>query len=78
MRIGLHELRFSRSTTFSFVVCLVPLLGLGCENTDTQSTDAGRTTSGNIVITDANNYRANSTLAIPRVKTAPQADLTVC
>lgn len=46
---------------------------LGCGSNS--STGA---TTGNIVISDQNNYKATSTLTIPRIQTKPQADLDIC
>jgi hypothetical protein len=48
-----------------------------CESTDSKS-DAGAKPVGNVIIKDINNYSATSQLTIPRVQTAPQADLNIC
>jgi hypothetical protein len=49
-----------------------------CSSTSS-GTDAGSTgPKGNVVLRDVNNYTSQSTLTIPRVSTAPGADLDIC
>jgi hypothetical protein len=59
----------------SWLVCLS--LSPACESTD-PTDDGGGRVKGNIVIRQENNYKATSSLSIPRVPTAPQADLKIC
>ncbi len=64
----------SHRQTLAALACVSFLAA--CESTNGNK-DGGVTAKGNIVIRDQNNYTATSTLTIPRVQTAPGADLTI-
>jgi hypothetical protein len=70
----------SRCGAALVIACLfVPSLFASCQSTDSKS-DGGTKPIGNVVMKDANNYKATSQLTIPHVQTAPgaDADLKIC
>lgn len=75
MKLGSRFMIWRRQPVWSVASSAV-FFALGC-GSSTPSGDAAQTV-GNIVITDQNNYSANSSLDIPRLKTKPQADLQIC
>lgn len=57
--------------------CLALLLSSACESTEpTGSADNGA--RGNILLGDEHNYASTSSLSIPTIETAPEADLEIC
>lgn len=73
MKLGSRFAISSRQGSWVTVLSSSLLLSVACGS---NTTGAGST--GNIVITDGNNYKATSSLSIPRVQTKPQADLDIC
>ena len=55
---------------------LLPPLLAACGSNSTA--DAGPTPVGNVVIKDVNNYKATSTLTIPKVQATPATDINIC
>jgi hypothetical protein len=57
--------------------CLALLLSSGCESTaSTGSSD--NSARGNVLLLDEHNYGSTSSLSIPTIETAPEADLEIC
>lgn len=73
MKLGCRFSISSRRGGRATVLAGSLLLSVACGS---NATSSGST--GNIVITDQNNYKATSALSIPRVQTKPQADLDIC
>lgn len=74
MKLGSRFTISSRQGWWATVSLGALVLSAACGS----SASEGGGTSGNIVITDQNNYKATSTLTIPRIQTKPQADLDIC
>lgn len=72
--------RLVRSTRcFLAAIATVSLFSVvACESTNSDKDAGGGGGLGNIVIKDQNNYKATSTLTIPRVQTAAGQDLKIC
>ncbi|MEE9384693.1 MAG: hypothetical protein V3V08_14910 [Nannocystaceae bacterium] len=63
--------------TSLLVLCCAAGLAVACESTDPQD-DISNSPRGNILLTDANNYRSTSSLDIPKLTTISASDLDIC
>jgi len=75
MNFGMNLMKARAGTALALIFIIPPTLLAACGSSG--GSDAGGAT-GNVVIKDENNYTATSSLTIPRVETAPGADLDIC
>jgi len=76
MHFGIELSRSRCTVNFVIASMFLPPLLAACGSNST--TDAGPTPVGNVVIKDVNNYKATSTLTIPKVQATPATDINIC
>jgi len=78
MHFGIRFVTSPRVVLTAAVTVALSFVVVACESTNQDKDGGGGGSQGNIVIKDQNNYKATSTLVIPRVQTAAGQDLKIC